>query len=72
MIVFIDTSAFYSLVATEDATFSLAVDTWEKLTQADDTLVTNNYVVVECLSLVQRRLGLDFVRHLPPRPLDPI
>jgi len=62
--IFVDTSAFFSLVATEDVTASIAVDTWEEITQADDELITNNYVVVECVSLVQRRLGLEFVRYL--------
>ena len=64
MVIFVDTSALYSLVATEDVTSLLAVDTWEKLAQTDNQFATNNYVVVECISLVQQRLGLEFVRHL--------
>lgn len=62
--IFVDTSALYSLVATEDATSTIAADAWERLVRAENNFFTNNYVVVECISLVQRRLGLEFVRHL--------
>lgn len=62
--IFVDTSALYSLVATEDATSTIAADAWERLVRAENKFFTNNYVVVECISLVQRRLGLEFVRHL--------
>lgn len=67
--IFIDTAALFSLVATEDVTASMAVDTWEKITQANNELVTNNYVIVECFSLVQRRLGLELVRYLQTKIL---
>lgn len=62
--IFVDTSALYSLVATEDATSTIAADAWERLVRAENNFFTNNYVVVECISLVQRCLGLEFVRHL--------
>ena len=67
--IFIDTAALFSLVATEDVKASIAVDTWEKIIQANNELITNNYVIVECTSLVQRRLGLEFVRHLQTKIL---
>lgn len=67
--IFIDTAALFSLVATEDVTAPMAVDTWEKITQANNELITNNYVILECFSLVQRRLGLEFVLYLQTKIL---
>jgi predicted nucleic acid-binding protein len=62
--IFIDTSALFPLVGTEDASSRTSVNVWENITQTENELFTNNYVIVECLSLVQRRLGLEFVRYL--------
>ena len=62
--VFIDTSALFSLVGTEDVVSQTAISVWENIAQAERGLFSNNYVIVECLSLVQRRLGLEFVRYL--------
>lgn len=62
--IFVDTSALFPLVGTKDATSKVSVNVWEEITQSEHELFTNNYVIVECLSLVQRRLGLEFVHHL--------
>ena len=62
--IFIDTSALYELVGTEDNESTIAVETWETMLENNDVLVTNNYVIVECFSLVQHRLGIEFARHL--------
>lgn len=62
--IFVDTSALFSLIGTEEVMSKIAVDIWEHIAQVENELFTNNYVVVECLSLVQRRLGLEFVRYL--------
>jgi predicted nucleic acid-binding protein len=62
--IFIDTSALFPLVGTEEALSKISVSVWENITQTKKQLFTNNYVIVECLSLVQRRLGLEFVRYL--------
>lgn len=62
--IFVDTSALFPLVGTEDVSSSVSVSVWETITQSQNELFTNNYVIVECLSLVQRRLGLEFVRYL--------
>ncbi len=37
---------------------------WKQLSSGLDELVCNNYVIVETYALVQRRLGLSFVRRL--------
>lgn len=64
MEVFIDTSALYALVSTKDVDNPRAVAIWDSLTRSDNTLITSNYVLVECFALVQNRLGLEFVGHL--------
>ena len=62
--IFVDTSALFPLVGTEDATSKISVNVWEDIAQTENELITNNYVIVECLSLVQKRLGLEFVHNL--------
>jgi len=60
--IFIDTSAFYALSCAEDHNYSRALKVWEELLNGGEYLITNNYVVVESISLFQNRFGLDKVR----------
>ena len=62
MRVFIDTSAFYALLDRDDESHRKAKNSWADLLKNDDTLVTNNYVLVETFALIQHRLGMDAVR----------
>ncbi len=62
MRVFIDTWAFYALLDRDDQSHQKAKNSWADLLNNDDTLVTNNYVLVETFALIQHRLGLDAVR----------
>jgi len=62
--IFVDTSALYALISTEDRDTAIAVTTWENMLERGDVLITNNYVIVECFALIQNRLGIDFVREL--------
>jgi predicted nucleic acid-binding protein len=62
--IFIDTSALFALINLVDEDNLSARDTWKDLLRHSNRLLTNNYIIVECLSLVQRRLGLDHVRKL--------
>ncbi len=62
MRVFIDTSAFYALLDRDDENHRKAKNAWADLLKKDDTLVTNNYVLVETFTLIQHRLGVDAVR----------
>jgi len=62
--IFVDTSALYALISTQDQDMKLAAKTWEDALEREDALFINNYVLVECFALVQSRLGLDFVRAL--------
>ncbi len=70
MKVFIDTSAFYALISDTDAKHQVAVSIHERLKQDATELLTTNYVLLECVSLLQRRYGFseaarfgDLVEH---------
>jgi len=62
--IFVDTSALYALISTQDQKIELAVKTWEDTLERGEILFTNNYVLVECFALVQSRLGIEFARAL--------
>ncbi|HEX9384763.1 MAG TPA: PIN domain-containing protein [Anaerolineales bacterium] len=62
--IFVDTSALYALISTQDQKIELAVKTWEDALERGEILFTNNYVLVECFALVQSRLGIEFARAL--------
>ncbi len=62
MRVFIDTSAFYAMLDRDDENHRKAKATWVNLLKNEDTLVTNNYVLVETFALIQHRLGMDAIR----------
>jgi predicted nucleic acid-binding protein len=62
MEIFVDTSALYALVCAEDLNHQQAITTWEGLLNNERYLVTNNYVIVESISLFQDRFGMDKVR----------
>lgn len=46
------------------------MEQWEKFLQIESSLITTNYVVVECIALIQNRLGLwaveKFIHELLP------
>lgn len=63
MTVFVDTSALYPLIDRADPDHRLASAIFRELV-ASDALVTHNYVVVEAVSLVHRRLGRGAARAL--------
>ena len=63
MSVFVDTSAFFAVLDADDENHDTARQMWEGLlTQEEVVLVCSNYVLVETLALVQRRLGIPAVR----------
>ena len=64
MVIFVDTSALLALIDINDQFYSQAMSTWQKLLDSNDSLVTNNYVLVESISLAQRRIGMDAVQIL--------
>ncbi len=62
--IFVDTSALYASVSMKDHDYKIALSTWKELVEHGDMMITNNYVLVECFSLLQSRLGIEAVRQL--------
>ena len=62
MRIFIDTSAFFAVLDRDDKNHLKAKHTWQNILEHDNTLMTTNYVLVECFALIQNRLGLEAVR----------
>ena len=62
MSVFIDTSAFLAVLDADDSRHEKAKAAWHKLLDADESLVTSNYVLVETAALLQNRIGIEAVR----------
>jgi predicted nucleic acid-binding protein len=62
-VVFCDSSAFYAFLTAADKNASDAARTWDSLITGTDELVTTNYVAVECVALLQARLGMPFVSN---------
>ena len=58
MKVFVDTSALYAVLDKDDLNHLSAKEKWSDLLDNQHTLVTTNYVLVECCALAQRRLGM--------------
>jgi predicted nucleic acid-binding protein len=64
MRVYIDTSALLAILNPNDAMHPPAREMWQALLEAEAVLICSNYVLVETLALVQRRMGLEAVRAL--------
>jgi predicted nucleic acid-binding protein len=62
--IFIDTSAFLALVKVDDTNHPAAKQQWQNLLQDEQSLYTNNYVVVESIAIIQNRVGLNAVKYL--------
>jgi predicted nucleic acid-binding protein len=64
MMVFVDTSAYFSLLDEDERNNGRARQIWENLVEREYVLLTSNYVVTETTALVQNRLGLAAVSDL--------
>lgn len=62
--ILVDTSALYALLDSDDTCHPAARATLERLGSEGETLLTHEYVVVETMALVQRRLGMEPLRDL--------
>lgn len=60
--IFVDTSALFALIDGTDEGHQAAVDWLDRATEQEESLESHNYVVVESIALVHRRLGPDAVR----------
>jgi uncharacterized protein len=67
MEIFIDTSALYAFISEDNRNHESARQIWESLLTGEDKLLTNSYVLVECITLIQQRLGLKYVRAFLPQ-----
>jgi len=62
--IFIDTSAIYALADRADPNHPAATECFAWLLESRARLLTHNYVVVESMALLQRRLGLEAALRL--------
>jgi predicted nucleic acid-binding protein len=67
MEIFIDTSALYAFISEDDRNHEIARQIWETLLFGEDKLRTNSYILVECITLIQQRLGMKYVRAFLPQ-----
>jgi predicted nucleic acid-binding protein len=56
--IFLDTSAIYAWADSADPNHSVAVRRLQAILQAEEDLLTHNYVLIESMALVQARLGV--------------
>jgi predicted nucleic acid-binding protein len=63
MVIFVDTSAFYALLDADDRNHHRAKQIWLELLNQPVDFVCSNYILVESIALIQRRLGIVAVRR---------
>ncbi len=61
MTIFVDTSAILAVSLSGDKFHETAEKVWLSLLERGEELISNNYVIVETISLLQRRFGLGSV-----------
>ena len=64
MSVFVDASGLVALLDADDEHHAQASVSWSLLSATKEPLVTTNYVVLETVAVVQRRLGVKAVEAL--------
>ena len=62
MSTFVDTSAFYAVLAENDINHTPALDAWRDLAATMADVSCTNYVLLETTALLQHRLGIASVR----------
>lgn len=62
MRVLVDTSAFLAVMDVKEHNHPTAKQVWERLIGENVTLICTNYVLVETITLIQRRLGMSFAK----------
>ena len=61
MTTFVDTSAFLALLNAADKEHPRAGPLYQQFVDAEESLITTNYVILETIALLQRRLGMAAV-----------
>jgi uncharacterized protein len=64
MVVFVDTSALLAIINPDDEFHLAAKHQWMTLLKSQDKLICNNYIVLESISLLQRRQGMQKILTL--------
>jgi predicted nucleic acid-binding protein len=59
---FIDTAAFLAVLNASDQFHSSARQIWHEILSADSLLFSSNYVILETITLLQHRFGMEAVR----------
>lgn len=72
MSVFVDTSFLVALLDEDDMRSAKAARLWTQASVAGCSVLTTNYVVLECCAVLQRRLGVAAVRRLTRDLLAPV
>jgi len=62
--IFVDTSAIYAYFDADEDDHARVLAAWEGLLDAGAPLLTTNYVLTESVAVLQRRLGMPWVRKL--------
>jgi predicted nucleic acid-binding protein len=62
MNIFVDTSALFAVLDADDADHVRALRVWQDLTGRRDHLTCTNYILLETVTLAQKRMGLKAVR----------
>ncbi|MBC8497340.1 MAG: PIN domain-containing protein [Chloroflexi bacterium] len=60
--ILIDTSAIIAILCREDRFHDQAKQTWFDLIEKNETIQCNNYILLEAISLIQRRHGMNILR----------
>jgi predicted nucleic acid-binding protein len=70
--VFVDSSAFFAILAQDDPAHRPASDHMLELHRRDVWLLTTNYVVLETTALLQNRIGLRAALQFQTELLEPV
>jgi predicted nucleic acid-binding protein len=57
MTIYVDASALYAVMDSDDSQHEVAKNTWVSLLESGDGMVCNSYVLLETHALVQHRSG---------------
>jgi len=60
--ILIDTSAIIAILSPHDKFHSQAKETWFNILDEGKIIHCNNYILLEAISLIQKRYGLDILR----------